>query len=108
VNRKRTAVPWGATDTVEILWIQPDPEGRRVEAIRGRLIIQPLDPGRVLALVGPRGQLRDAGIAEHRMRTVQGIRQALREGAGESAVPDLCVVDEDFRASKLPKGTHSA
>lgn len=105
-NLDRRSLTPETTELVESLWNHPELEGRRIEVMHGKFVIAPLlDADHVIALTELMDLFAHAGAREHGLRVVQGIRLSLAEG--EYAVPDLCVVDGDFRTRKLPDGTHS-
>lgn len=92
-----------ARETAERLWQEPALDGFRIEAMSGRVVVTPPpDGGHAVALTDLMDLLRDAGIRERSLRAVQNVGIALPEGPGDFALPDLSLVDDDFRDHRLP------
>ena len=106
---ERRGVTPDAVDTAERLWSDPSLEGYRIEALSGRVVLSPLRDGdHAVALTELMSRIARWGLAERNLEVVQNVGLALPSGPGEYAMPDLAVVDEDFRDHQLPRGTHAA
>ncbi|WP_243793189.1 Uma2 family endonuclease [Saccharopolyspora gloriosae] len=98
-----------ARETAERLWRNSELDGFRIEAISGRVVVTPPpDGGHAVALTDLMDLLRDAGVKEHSFKVLQNIGVALPDGPGDYALPDLSVVDEDFREHRKPGGQYPA
>ncbi|MFI6344486.1 Uma2 family endonuclease [Streptomyces sp. NPDC050560] len=72
--------------------------GHRVEILQGRLTVAPpADGEHAVALSWLMRQFDRAGAWEAGLRFVQGIGVSLPTGPQDYAIPDLSVVDKDFR-----------
>ncbi|MDT0320913.1 Uma2 family endonuclease [Streptomyces millisiae] len=79
------------------------PEGYRVQVIDGRIIVTPpADGDHAVALTALMAALLAAGAEEKGLHVVQGLGIYLRPGKKGFAIPDLALVDEDFREHQLP------
>jgi Uma2 family endonuclease len=79
------------------------PEGYRVQVIDGRIIVTPpADGDHAVALDALGDVLKAAGARDQGLRVLQALGLYLRPGKKGFAIPDLAVVDEDFRDHRLP------
>ena len=93
----------------EALWDDPRLDGFRIEAYAGRVVVSPPpDGGHAVALTGLMRFLFAHGTPGGPLEIVQGIGVALPTGDGEYAIPDLSLVDEDFRDHQGPKNLFPA
>ncbi|GAB2667775.1 Uma2 family endonuclease [Saccharopolyspora gloriosae] len=98
-----------ARETAERLWRNPELDGFRIEAISGRVVVTPPpDGGHAVALTRLMRILDRASVEEDQFEVLQNIGVALPDGPGDYALPDLSVVDEDFRDHRKPGGQYPA
>lgn len=90
-------------EIIELAVGLPVPEGFRVEVIDGRIIVtRPPDGDHAVSLEEISDALRAAGAKARGLRVLQSIGLCLRPGRKGLAIPDLVLVDEDFRDHPLP------
>ncbi|MFD5319171.1 Uma2 family endonuclease [Streptomyces sp. NPDC127098] len=78
------------------------PEGYRVQVLDGRIIVTPPpDGGHAVALSELMLALLTAGAEENGQHVVQGLGMHLRPGQKGLVIPDLAVLDGDFRDHQL-------
>ncbi|MGW0731129.1 Uma2 family endonuclease [Streptomyces sp. NPDC002851] len=100
VERKMTLV-----DAAEYLWDALP--GHRVEILQGSLTVTPpADGTHALSLTCLMDALK-AGAQEAGLRRVQGIGVSLPTRPGDYALPDLSLVDEDFRDARTASGCYA-
>jgi Uma2 family endonuclease len=84
------------------------PEGYRVQVIDGRIIVTPpADGEHGAALTRLTVALWAAGPLENGLDVIQGLGIYLRPGKKGIAIPDLAVVDGDYRDHRLPYGCYA-
>lgn len=82
--------------------------GHRVEILRGRLTATPPPDGsHALSLTKPGRAFDRAGLVEAGCEYVQGVGLRLPTLPADFAIPDLSVVDEDFRDAHVTKNHYA-
>lgn len=107
-DRTHTSVNVG--QIAEEMWHDPQLDGFRVEAYNGRVILTPpADGGHADALSAMMEVMfvdYGAILKRQRIKIVQGVGLALPTGPGDYVIPDLSVLDADYRDHRQPKGLY--
>lgn len=106
----RAHTSMNAADMAEKLWNDPRWRGFRIEAYGGRVVLNPPpDGGHAVAL----SEIMKLAFATYDDRLelpgvtlVQGLALALPGGNGEYVIPDLSIVDADFRKHQRPNNLY--
>lgn len=106
----RAHTSMSAVEMAEALWNDPRWRGFRIEAYGGRVVLNPPpDGGHALAL----SEIMQLAFTKYvdrleqqSLKLVQGIGLALPSGDGEYVIPDLAIVDADFRKHQRPKNLY--